>query len=53
MTQHDHTAYVEGCFRCELSREEPLPPPEPFERIYGYDVEEYDPYGDGRDDREL
>lgn len=22
MTEHDHSTYVEGCFRCELSRDE-------------------------------
>lgn len=24
MTQHDHREYVEGCYRCELSRDEEL-----------------------------
>lgn len=26
MTAHDHQVYVEGCFRCDLSREETKQP---------------------------
>jgi hypothetical protein len=49
MKQHEHKTDED----VEDFEEPSLPPPEPFERIYGYDVEEYDPYGDGRDDKEL
>ena len=28
MTAHTHTSFVEGCFRCDLSREEVKPPTE-------------------------
>lgn len=32
MTQHLHSEYVEGCYRCDLSRDEV--PPSPYVSIY-------------------